>query len=295
MTKRLHSDSRIQAIYNAISAQTGVETPMTTAGMAEAISEISGGADLIKILQGNSLSNRFDCIDDVVKTEATALNPGIFRELWINRINLSTIEEVGGYAFYACSASGREIKLPNCKVIGEYAFKDYSRGDDPINTLDLSNVESVAQYAFQRAKLQCNINLPKCKNIYNNAFQEIPMTGLNVPLLENVGQNAFNSNWCGFDVELPNIITIGNNAFACFGSVNFTIGPNCTSIGSRIFGSNGVTNLFVQAVTPPTLAYNFKDTNAGVQHIYVPAESVEDYKAASVWSGYASIIEAIPS
>jgi hypothetical protein len=50
----------------------------------------------------------------------------------------------------------------------------------------------------------------------------------------------------------------------------------------------------ILALVPPTLGNGaFATGNASA--ICVPAESVEAYKAASGWSGYASRIQAIPT
>lgn len=46
--------------------------------------------------------------------------------------------------------------------------------------------------------------------------------------------------------------------------------------------------------TPPTMSNSFNANIKGLIKIYVPAESVENYKAATNWSQYADRIEAIP-
>lgn len=255
--------------------------------------------DLLEMLQDNGISHRPTLSDAVLNSNATKIDKYTFYYKWINYIDLQKITEVGEYAFYCGNGGGNQtqIILPNCKTIGQYAFKDYSRSDAPITTLDLSNVESVAQYAFNRAKIQTKIVLPKCTSVANNAFQETQAGayGLEAPLLQSIGDRAFHSTWFNTDIELPSVVTIGNYSFDHTSSQNFTIGPNCTWIGNTIFGTQGVTNLYVQATTPPTLAGPFKSGNTGVQHIYVPAESVAAYQAASNWSNYASIIESIPT
>lgn len=67
------------------------------------------------------------------------------------------------------------------------------------------------------------------------------------------------------------------------------------SIGRYAFSNcSGLTSIYVKATTPPTLGENaFYHTNNCP--IYVPSTSVNDYKAASGWSTYASRIQAIPS
>lgn len=253
--------------------------------------------DLLALMQDNSMSNRITLSDAVLNSEATKIDKYAFYYKWINYINLQNITEVGEYAFYCANGGGNRtsIILPNCQTIRQYAFKDYSRSDAAIDALDLSNVVTIESYAFHRAKIWTRLVLPKCKTVGNNAFQEAQFggSGLEAPMLETIGERAFHSDYITPDVELPSVKTIANYSFDHTSSVNFTIGPNCTYIGNTIFGSAGVTNLYVQATTPPTLAGPFKSGNTGVQHIYVPAGSVASYQTASNWSNYASIIEPI--
>lgn len=58
----------------------------------------------------------------------------------------------------------------------------------------------------------------------------------------------------------------------------------------------GVKSIKVLTTTPPTLAAtNFATSRDSDFKIYVPSASVSAYKAATTWSSYASIIEAIPN
>lgn len=267
-------------------------------GYSSVTVSIPAQGDLLKLMENNSMSHRITLSDAVLNSEATKIDQYAFYYKWIDYINLQNITEVGQYAFYCANGGGNRttIRLPNCQTIRQYAFKDYSISDAAIDVLDLSNVVTIEGYAFQRAKIWTKLVLPKCKSVGNNAFQEAQFggSGLEAPMLETIGERAFHSDYITPDVELPSVKSISNYAFDHTSSVNFTIGPNCTYIGNTIFGSRGVTNLFVQATTPPTLAGPFKSGNTGVQHIYVPAASVDLYKAANNWSNYASIIEAIP-
>lgn len=90
------------------------------------------------------------------------------------------------------------------------------------------------------------------------------------------------------------VTTIGRSAFnGCIGFTQLTIGNSVTTIGESAFnGCNGLTSITCVATTPPTLGeYTFYDTNDCP--IYVPAGSVDTYKAASGWSTYASRIQPI--
>lgn len=99
------------------------------------------------------------------------------------------------------------------------------------------------------------------------------------------------------NVIIPNsMITIDDQAFNnCKAFTNVTIPSGVTRIGVSAFrGCTSLTSVTVEATTPPTLATEvFNNTNNCP--IYVPAESVEAYKAATNWSTYASRIQAIPT
>ena len=126
------------------------------------------------------------------------------------------------------------------------------------------------------------------------------LASVNIPSgVTSIGQGAFSMCTSLTSANIPDsVTTIGESAFfRCTSLTSVTIGNSVTSIGRYgFYGCSSLTSITVNATTPPTLANSnlnpFDDTNDCP--IYVPAASVNTYKAASVWSTYASRIQAIP-
>lgn len=97
------------------------------------------------------------------------------------------------------------------------------------------------------------------------------------------------------DVTLPSTLTsVGDYAFQETALTSIDIPSGVTAIGQDAFRScSSLASVTVNATTPPTLGTDaFSGTSRDLA-IYVPAASVDAYKAASGWSDFASVITAI--
>ena len=101
-------------------------------------------------------------------------------------------------------------------------------------------------------------------------------------------------------VTIPNSVTsIGESAFSgCTGLTSITIGNGVTSIGEAAFlECTGLTSMTVEATNPP-LCVNEYGYGLGMPSysipLYVPAGSVDAYKAADEWKKFTNI-QAIPA
>lgn len=110
-----------------------------------------------------------------------------------------------------------------------------------------------------------------------------------------IGQYAFNGCTGLGSIDIPNGVTsIGGSAFnKCTGLTSIVIPSKVTSLGLGAVGRcTNLESITVLPTTPPTAGgLMFMDSTCP---IYVPAASVDSYKAADEWSSYASRIQAIP-
>ena len=94
-------------------------------------------------------------------------------------------------------------------------------------------------------------------------------------------------------VTIPDsVTTIGDYAFAeCSSLTSVTIPDSVTTIGyAAFYYCSSLTNVYCKATTPPTLSYDTFYALPNACKIYVPAESVDAYKADAGWSEYAAKI-----
>ena len=95
-------------------------------------------------------------------------------------------------------------------------------------------------------------------------------------------------------VTIPDSVTsIGGWAFCdCTSLTSVTIPDSVTEIGTVAFyGCTSLTNVYCKPTTPPaTGSGSTFNNNATDRKIYVPMASVEAYKTAAGWSGYADYI-----
>lgn len=164
-------------------------------------------------------------------------------------------------------------------------------------------VSSISEKAFINSVRLTALNVPgNVKTIGRMAFANSGISALTLNEgVEILGEGAFKACSNLRAVTIPNSVKqLVGDTFYTNSIKTLVIGSGVTSIGNMCFQrSSSVTGstITVLATTPPaipTAAGNDIFSGWGNAPIYVPAESVNAYKATTGWSAYASRIQAIP-
>ena len=179
--------------------------------------------------------------------------------------------------------------------VSDFSGTSFNRAASYITDVTIPNsVTSIGSYAFQYYSSLTSVTIPSgVTSIGNYAFQSCSsLTSINIPSgVTSIGSNTFDSCSSLTSVTIPSGVTsIGDRSFKSSGLTNINIPSGVTSIEREAFhGCSSLQTVIVNAITPPTLGNNvFNNTNDCP--IYVPAASVDAYKAANNWSQYASRI-----
>ena len=159
-------------------------------------------------------------------------------------------------------------------------------------------VTSIGVYAFYRCSGLTSIDIPdSVTSIGSEAFEYCSgLTSCTIGSgVTNIGNSVFRYCISLTSINIPSgVTTIGSQVFYNCNSLTSIVIPNSvTTIGNQAFYQcSGLTSVTCLATTPPTLGSSV--FNGSSCNIYVPAASLETYKAANGWSNYSSRILAIP-
>ena len=207
-----------------------------------------------------------------------------------------TLTTLGKGAFYNCT-SLTTIDLTYITIIDEFAFQHCTS----LTTINNSNnVVSINYKAFIDCISLTNIDTSNVETINSNAFKNCTLlSNINVLKVKTLGSNSFeNSGVNGGKLIFRDILSIGASSFYNSKYSYLEFGENLTSISSAAFwNSPNLTTLVFRSIVPPTYTdasnrvFLYNMTNLT---IYVPDQSINDYKTASdLWSRMADNIKGI--
>jgi hypothetical protein len=308
-----------------LSACTGTST-----GNPTVIDTRQNRAMLVSILLPSTLTelgrNAFNGCSSLVSVGIPASVTSIVRSSFQNCSSLVSIDipagvtSIGPYAFADCS-SLVSINIPSAgadAVIYTSAFQ----GCSSLVSIDIPfGVTTIGDYAFRYCGSLESVTLPSsvttidfgafmyCTSlksivlpssittIGNYAFADCSsLASITIPTgVTSIGYTAFMG--CAFQsITLPSGITVIDSStfLDCANLTSIDIPAGITNIYNDAFnGCSSLALVICRATNPPALSSSAFNSTP-LQTIQVPAASVDAYKAASGWSGYADKIEAIP-
>lgn len=188
--------------------------------------------------------------------------------------------------------------IPNTvKCIGDEAFAFC----DSLRSIVIPNsVTSIGKSAFARCYNLQSVVIPNSvTSIKWSTFSScINLQSVVIPnSVTSIGEFAFKGCANLQNVVIPNSVTsIGAFAFEYCNRLQSIVIPNSvTNIGRGAFADAVLRTFTIEAQTPPTIGTDVFESMYGnaVPTIYVPAASVEKYKAAEGWKDYADKIQPI--
>lgn len=210
----------------------------------------------------------------------------------------------------------KTLTLPaSIDTIGQDAFRNMAN----LNTLYLPAVADWCKVKFANGNANPIYNVfPTSQSKWGKVYFDNAQVTTSLEIPE--GVTALQRNFYGFKtletVTLPStLVVLGDQAFAnCINLQSLTLPEGCTTLGSALFGCSGITELTLPstfttissssafystgklakitcyATVPPTYpaAFIFDDLTAAT--LYVPASSVEAYKASEGWGKITNIV-----
>ena len=243
----------------------------------------------------------------------------------VDKINgLEKVTKFNHCSLQATFASNSSMNIDTLyvdKLGGDLQFNNVYKSNYTIKNIVINEgITYIPQGAFLRTYNTESIKLPQSLktigyiNTSNGAFlgcYNLKRLNSNIDGVMNIPNRVKTIGWQSFycknndpgansyitNINIPDSVSyIGNAAFDGFIKCDtLNIGSGITYIGGNAFNSVGNAvdefTMTIKATTPPS--WDGALNNVEDITIYVPAESVDDYKSASGWSNYASYIYAI--
>ena len=212
------------------------------------------------------------------------------------------VETIGNYAFYRCYNFTGDLVIQNSvTTIGDYAFYGCSSFNGKLTLSE--NLETIGSNAFYNcSKFTGDLVIPNSVTIIgDHAFYGCSSFNGTLTLSENletIGSYAFyNCSKFTGDLVIPNsVTTIGDNAFYSCSGFNGTLilSENLETIGNNAFyRCYNMKKMICYAIIPPAAQSNSFNGFSSSKKLYVPEESINEYRATSPWSSFT--INAIPN
>ncbi len=294
--------------FASCSGLTSVTIPNSVTSIEINVFMSCSGLTSICVDANNSVYDSRNGCNAIIETASNTLLFGCK-----NTVIPNSVTNIGSNAFYGCSSLA-SITIPSSVTsIGSGAFYDCTslpvidniryadtylvRAVD--RTLSTYSIKAGTRFIGDIAFLNCSnltsISIPESvTSIGNHAFYGCPeLTSIIIPnSVTSIGNQAFDGCSGLTSVTIGNSVTsIGGHAFQSSGLTSVTIPESVTSIGEAAFRDcSGLTSVTCLAENVPTTSNSvFSGVPQSTATLYVPAGSVDAYKAANQWKAFGTI------
>ena len=310
-------------VFSQCSSLTSITIPNSLISIGKNIFSFCDSLISIIVENGNTIYDSRNNCNAIIETATNTLIAGCQ-----NTTIPNSVINIGEHAFEACygltsivvqDGNANYDSRNNCNAIIETATNTLIAGCQ--NTTIPNSIISIEDYAFEACYGLTSIIIPNSvTSIGKSAF--LRCTGLTSITIPNsvtaIGESAFGNCSSLTSITIPNgiiciedwvfslcssitSITIGNSVtnigqnafFRCTGLTSVTIPNSVTCIEDYAFGdcSSLLTIICHAAEVPELVGWNiFSNIPLSDATLYIPAESLEDYKAADQWKEFGTIL-----
>lgn len=200
-----------------------------------------------------------------------------------------TITKLGQRAFYK-NDTLTSIELPNVTTVNTNTFE----GCTALTTASFASLTSIVSYMFQGCSSLKTVTAPNATRLEQQCFADctaLEMTSF--PNITYIGYYAFKNAPAGV-ISFPACTSIGIYTAAGNGPAGFDFTNKLTIPANAFNGSSNFSHLVLRSneLCPLSDVNAFAGTPISVKlgYIYVPADLVDTYKAATNWSTFADQI-----
>ena len=204
----------------------------------------------------------------------------------------NSVTSIGNSAFYTCYRLTSVTLGDRVTSIGSSAFRDCS---DLASVIIPNSVTEIGEYAFGGCKKLTSVAIGNSvTELGGGAFSGCTsLSDITIPnSVTSIGGSAFHGCTSLTSITIGNSVkTIGSSAFKGCENLNSIILPSSLSKieKSAFYGCTGLTSITCRATLPPVCGEeSFEEVNRFIP-LYVPSQSIEYYKNATIWSEFYSI------
>lgn len=277
---------------------------------------INGYVDDIFVYQDSTKTDLMACLPSVtghvtIPTTVTSIGLNAFYGCQgISSITIpATVTSIKGEAFFGCT-SLTEVTIPNSvNDIGRLVFRGCT-GLTAVNVVSdnasycsingvLFDIDKTKLFIYPEGKRGAYTIPDGVISIEYSAFTDcINLTAITIPnSVARIEDYAFNECTGLTSVTMGDSVTsIGYATFyKCQGLTSIELPSGISNIGDWAFAEcSGLKSITCKAITPPTCTnHSFKGDYSSLYAsatLYVPAESVDVYKAADTWKEFTNIL-----